>query len=165
MPSVKLILCQGKRKIYLKSQIHTTLSLKRSLAPQYLADQLTLFHLGRADYPHLLLLALPIFFTFRHHWACAGPPERTIGTLGLPPCSTKRLYPHQKFGHPGGPDYCDIFRFTWSVRWPYLLSEDNLHPFSKLRQFAELVHNVPLLDNVRLSWLDDAIPERSQKFA
>ena len=32
--------------------------------PQYLADQLTLFQPGRADYPHLLLLAM--FFTFRH---------------------------------------------------------------------------------------------------
>ena len=28
----------------------------RSLAPQYLADQLTLFQPGRADYPHQLLL-------------------------------------------------------------------------------------------------------------
>ena len=27
------------------------------LAPQYFADQLTLFEPGRADYPHLLLLA------------------------------------------------------------------------------------------------------------
>ena len=35
-------------------------------APQYLADQLTLFQPGRADYPHLLLLAPPMFFTFRH---------------------------------------------------------------------------------------------------
>ena len=35
--------------------------------PQYLADQLTLFQPGRADYPHLLLLAPPMFFTFRHH--------------------------------------------------------------------------------------------------
>ena len=35
---------------------------------QYLADQLTLFQPGRADYPHLLLLAPPMFFTFRHHW-------------------------------------------------------------------------------------------------
>ena len=35
--------------------------------PQYLADQLTLFKPGRADYPHPLLLAPPIFFTFRHH--------------------------------------------------------------------------------------------------
>jgi hypothetical protein len=32
-----------------------------------LADQLTLFQPGRADYPHLLLLAPPMFFTFRHH--------------------------------------------------------------------------------------------------
>ena len=38
------------------------------LAPQYLSDQLTLFEPGRADYPHLSLLAPPIFFTFRHHW-------------------------------------------------------------------------------------------------
>ena len=38
------------------------------LTPQYLADQLTLLQLGRADYPHLLLLAPPRFFTFRHHW-------------------------------------------------------------------------------------------------
>ena len=36
--------------------------------PPYFADQLTLFELGRADYPHLLLLAPPMFFTFRHHW-------------------------------------------------------------------------------------------------
>ena len=34
------------------------------LAPQYLADQLTLLP-GRAD--HYVLLALPMFFTFRHH--------------------------------------------------------------------------------------------------
>ena len=49
-----------------------------------------------------------MFFTFRHHCACAGLPERSIGTLGLPPCSIKRLYPHQKFGHPDGPVYFDI---------------------------------------------------------
>ena len=36
--------------------------------PQYFADQLTLFEPGRADFPHLLLLAPPMFFTFRHHW-------------------------------------------------------------------------------------------------
>ena len=36
-------------------------------SPQYFADQLTLFEAGRADYPHLLLLAPPMFFTFRHH--------------------------------------------------------------------------------------------------
>ena len=29
--------------------------------------QLTLFEPGRADYPHLLLLAPPKFFTFRQH--------------------------------------------------------------------------------------------------
>ena len=29
--------------------------------PQYFADQLTLFELGRADYPHLLLLAPQCF--------------------------------------------------------------------------------------------------------
>ena len=34
---------------------------------QYLADQLTLFEPGMADYPHLLLLAPSMFFTFRHH--------------------------------------------------------------------------------------------------
>ena len=34
---------------------------------QYLADKLTLFPLGRADCPHLLLLAHPMFFPFRHH--------------------------------------------------------------------------------------------------
>ena len=32
------------------------------LAPQYLADQLALYHSGRADYPHLLLLAPPMCF-------------------------------------------------------------------------------------------------------
>ena len=31
------------------------------LTPQYFADQLTLFEPGRADYPHLLLLAPPMF--------------------------------------------------------------------------------------------------------
>ena len=48
---------------------------------QYLADQLTLFKPGRADYPHLLLLAHSMFFTFRHHcgvcwfwhWICQIP--------------------------------------------------------------------------------------------
>ena len=40
----------------------------RCLAPQYLADLLILFHPGRTEYPHLLLLAPPMFFTFRHHW-------------------------------------------------------------------------------------------------
>ena len=35
--------------------------------PQYLADQLTLLELGRADYLHLLLLVPSIFFTFQHH--------------------------------------------------------------------------------------------------
>ena len=29
--------------------------------PQYFADQLTLFELGRADYPHLLLMAPQCF--------------------------------------------------------------------------------------------------------
>ena len=38
-----------------------------NLKLQVLADQLTLFQPGRADYPHLLLLAPPKFFTFRHH--------------------------------------------------------------------------------------------------
>ena len=32
-----------------------------SMAPQYFADQLTLFELGKADYPHLLLLAPNVF--------------------------------------------------------------------------------------------------------
>ena len=36
--------------------------------PQYMPDQLTLFEPGRADYPHLLLLAPLMFFTFGHHW-------------------------------------------------------------------------------------------------
>ena len=35
--------------------------------PQYLADQLILFQPGRAEYPHQLLLAPPMFFTFRHY--------------------------------------------------------------------------------------------------
>ena len=34
----------------------------------FLAGQLTLFQPGRADYPHLLLLAPPMFFTFQHSW-------------------------------------------------------------------------------------------------
>ena len=37
------------------------------LAAQYLSDHLTLFQPGRADYPRLLLLVPPMFFTFRHH--------------------------------------------------------------------------------------------------
>ena len=37
------------------------------LAPQYLVVQLTLFQPGRTDYPHLLLLAPPMFFPFLHH--------------------------------------------------------------------------------------------------
>ena len=36
--------------------------------PQYLANQSTLFHPGSADYPYLLLLAPPMFFTFWQHW-------------------------------------------------------------------------------------------------
>ena len=39
--------------------------------PQYLADQFTLFQPGRADHPHLLLLAPPKFFTFWHHCCIA----------------------------------------------------------------------------------------------
>ena len=35
--------------------------------PQYFANQLTLFETGRAECPPLLLLAPPMFFTFRHH--------------------------------------------------------------------------------------------------
>ena len=45
--------------------------------PQYLADKLTLFQPGRADYPHLLLLAPPMFFTFRHHWKIIKIKEKT----------------------------------------------------------------------------------------
>ena len=45
------------------------------LAPQYLADRSTLFQLGRADYPHLLLLVPPMFFPFRHH--CLGNRRET----------------------------------------------------------------------------------------
>ena len=33
------------------------------LAPQYFADQLTLFKPGRADYPHLLQMAPPQYFS------------------------------------------------------------------------------------------------------
>ena len=36
--------------------------------PQYLADQLTLFQPWGADSAHPLLVAPPMFFTFRHHW-------------------------------------------------------------------------------------------------
>ena len=34
--------------------------------PQYFADQLTLIQPGRADYPHVSLLAPQMFFTFLH---------------------------------------------------------------------------------------------------
>ena len=47
-----------------------------ALAPQYLADQLTLFQQGRADYPLLIPLAPPMFFTFRHH--CLVPKYNYI---------------------------------------------------------------------------------------
>ena len=33
--------------------------------PQFLADQLTLFQPGRADYSHQLLMVLPNFVTFK----------------------------------------------------------------------------------------------------
>ena len=36
--------------------------------PQYLADNLTLFQPWGADSAHSLLVAPPMFFTFRHHW-------------------------------------------------------------------------------------------------
>jgi hypothetical protein len=36
--------------------------------PKYLADQLTLFQPGRADYPNLLLLAPPIAFNEAFAW-------------------------------------------------------------------------------------------------
>ena len=45
---------------------------------QYLADQLTLLQPGRADYPHLLPLAPPMFFTFRHHW-CSYLSNKRVG--------------------------------------------------------------------------------------
>ena len=48
------------------------------LAPQYLADQLTLFQRGRANYPRLLLLAPPIFFTFRHHCKSMNLSQKKI---------------------------------------------------------------------------------------
>ena len=35
--------------------------------PQYFADQLTLFQPWGADSAHPLLVAPPMFFTFRHH--------------------------------------------------------------------------------------------------
>ena len=41
--------------------------------PQYFVDQLTLFELGRTDYPHLSLLAPPMFFTFLQHWGQSEP--------------------------------------------------------------------------------------------
>ena len=37
------------------------------LAPKFLAGQITLFQPGRVHYPHHLLLAPPMFFTFRYH--------------------------------------------------------------------------------------------------
>ena len=66
-----------------------TLDLHRAVMPepggpggpltlQYLVDQLTLLQPGRGDYPHLLLLAPPMFFTFRH-------PCRVLGILNMNP--------------------------------------------------------------------------------
>ena len=54
------------------------------LAPplQYLADQLTLFEPGRADYPHLLQMVPPMFFTFRHHWI-VGVQSAPLVHIGL----------------------------------------------------------------------------------
>ena len=49
--------------------------------PQYFADKLTLFEPGRADYPHLLLLALPMFFTFRHHCIYVKAVNLAVGFL------------------------------------------------------------------------------------
>ena len=49
-------------------------------APQYLTDQLSLFEPGRTDYPHLLLLAPPMFFTFWHHWLLNFPEKVRVMT-------------------------------------------------------------------------------------
>ena len=46
-----------------------------------LADQLTLFKPGRADYPHPLLLAPPMFFTFRHLRPIPFPLMRNVDQL------------------------------------------------------------------------------------
>ena len=48
------------------------------LAPKYFANQLTLFEPEKVDYPHLLLLAPPMIYTFRQH--CHGTK---LGQLGL----------------------------------------------------------------------------------
>ena len=48
-------------------RVKNVILLKEVNHIQYLSDQLTLFEPGRADYPHLLLLAPQMFFTFRHH--------------------------------------------------------------------------------------------------
>ena len=57
--------------MYLRPTLYVVLETRDTghWPPQYLADQLTLYPIqkrGRADYPHLLLLAPLMFFTFRH---------------------------------------------------------------------------------------------------
>ena len=46
--------------------------------PQYLADQLTLFQPWGADSAHPLLVAPPMFFTFRHHCELTQGPNHEI---------------------------------------------------------------------------------------
>ena len=47
--------------------------------PQYLADQLTLFQPGRADYPHLLLLAPPMSYLTYGGIQCLRRQEEKVG--------------------------------------------------------------------------------------
>ena len=58
----KTFYCQNGMKSIVKKHWIIYEILKYS---KYLVDQLTLFQPGRADHPHLLLLAPPMFFTFR----------------------------------------------------------------------------------------------------
>ena len=58
--------------------------------PQYLSDQLTLFGPGRADYPHLLLLAPPKVFTFRQHWEVNSLTLHNLHYIVLALCKAAR---------------------------------------------------------------------------
>ena len=62
------VICEGSLiGMYNWVRNHSDAGTGGPVAPQYLSGQLTLFEPGRADYPHLLLMAPPKFFNFRHH--------------------------------------------------------------------------------------------------
>ena len=50
---------------------------------QYLADQLTLFQPGEGRFAPQLIMAPPIFFTFRHHFCVLDKNRWNLGIFEL----------------------------------------------------------------------------------